>query len=221
MTGGEKERKVYRVFQDISGEYDRMNDIVSLGMHRAWKRELVDAVCARRPRRVLDVCCGTGDISLALAEALPAASVTGLDFSGEMLAVARRRQAGDLKLVNLEFLQGNAMELPFPDDAFDCVTISFGLRNLPDWGGAVRELVRVVRPGGAVWCLDAFQPDAPAVKPFYRLYFRDIVGLQGKILAGNEAAYRWLYDSTEQFLSKQALLRLFERCGLELSLIHI
>lgn len=215
MTAGEKERKVYRVFQSISGDYDRMNDVVSLGMHRTWKRELVDAVCACHPRRVLDVCCGTGDLSLALARRLPAASVTGLDFSEEMLAVARRRQAGNLKLVNLEFVRGNAMELPFEENTFDCVTISFGLRNLPDYEKAVREFVRVLRPGGTFWCLDSYKPDPPAVQPFYKFYFRDIVGLQGKLLAGNESAYRWLYDSTEQFLSKQALLRLLKHCGLE------
>ena len=107
------------------------------------------------------------------------------------------------------------MALPFAENTFDCVTISFGLRNLPDFEGAVREMVRVVRPEGSVWCLDSFQPDVPAVRPLYRLYFRDIVGLQGRVLAKNEAAYRWLYTSTEQFLSKQALLRLFSHCGLE------
>ncbi len=215
MGTSEQERTVYGVFQSISGDYDRMNDVISLGMHRTWKRELVDAVCAQRPARVLDVCCGTGDLALALARRLPAASVSGLDFSGEMLAVARRRRDEALSLVNLDLIQGSAMDLPFADNSFDCVTISFGLRNLPDFEKAVRELVRVVRPGGSVWCLDSFQPDIPAVQPLYKLYFRDLVGLQGRILAKNEAAYRWLYTSTEQFLSKQALLRLFAHCGLE------
>lgn len=211
----QREKTVHGIFQSISGGYDRMNDVISLGMHRAWKEALVDAVCARRPGRVLDVCCGTGDVALALAKRLPAASVAGLDFSENMLAQARRRKDRALTLVNLELVRGSAMDLPFPAESFDCVTISFGLRNLPDFEAAVGELVRVTRPGGAVFCLDSYQPDPPAVRPFYRLYFKRLVTLEGRLLAGSGPAYRWLYDSTASFLSKGALGELMGAQGLE------
>ena len=211
----EREEKVYDIFQSISGDYDRMNDVISLGMHRGWKRDLREAVCRRRPQRVLDVCCGTGDVALALAEALPAASVTGLDFSGEMLSVARRRRERNPRLVNLELLEGNAMALPFGEKTFDCVTISFGLRNRPDYGRAMQELVRVTRPGGAVFCLDSYRPDVPAVLPFYSIYFKRLVELEGRVLTGNGPAYRWLHDSTGQFLTKSGMRALMKGAGLE------
>jgi demethylmenaquinone methyltransferase/2-methoxy-6-polyprenyl-1,4-benzoquinol methylase len=208
---GSREEQVYDVFQSISRRYDRMNDLISLGMHRRWKRELTGKVEELRPRRVLDVCCGTGDVSIAIARTMPGAQVVGLDFSPEMLDVAGRRlEAAGLK--NVEFLQGNALALPFADGGFDCAVISFGLRNLSDYGRAVGELARVVRPGGGVFCLDSFYPQTPLVRPFYTFYFKYLVTLLG---GQDGAQYRWLYTSTRKFLAPQALAELLAAKGLE------
>lgn len=210
----EKEQMVHAVFEAISQKYDRMNDIISLGMHRGWKRALVDEMSATGPRRILDVCCGTGDLALELARKNPGATVVGLDFSGEMLRVAGERlsRAGRS---NISFVEGSAMSMPFGAGEFDCAVISFGLRNLPDYRGAVEALVRVVRPGGGVYCLDSSYPEHPFIRPFYKLYFKHVVSLLGGLLARNRAEYRWLYDSTAQFLTKGDLLRLMKDCGLE------
>ena len=211
MSKNGKEEKVYAVFERISGRYDRMNDLISLGLHRRWKGELAGRAAALEPRRVLDVCCGTGDLSLALAPAMPGAAVTGLDFSPEMLAVARKRLAAH-PADNLRFLRGNALELPFPDGSFVCAVISFGLRNLADSPRAAAELARVVRPGGWVFCLDSFYPRSPLVRPFYTLYFKHLVTLLG---GRDGAEYRWLYTSTRSFLAPAELAALFARQGLE------
>jgi demethylmenaquinone methyltransferase/2-methoxy-6-polyprenyl-1,4-benzoquinol methylase len=115
---------------------------------------------------------------------------------------------------HLEFVQGDAMKLPYEDGSFDVATISFGLRNMPDYGAVVREMVRVLRPGGKFCCLDASYPTNWFVKPFFRLYFKHIMPAMANLVAGNRAAYQWLNDSTEAFLTKPALLELMGRCGL-------
>lgn len=206
---------VHGVFESIAGGYDAANDRISLGMHRMWKRRLEDvavAACAgSEPGMVLDVCCGTGDITEQIARAHPELLVVGLDFSAGMLDVACRRVAG---LHNVVLVEGDAMELPFDDGVFDAAVISFGLRNTPDYERVVRQMARVTRAGGMVACLDASVPDAAFVRPFYRLYYKYIMTLLGGGVR-HHGEYEWLYESTQRFLSKAGLAALFGRVGLE------
>jgi demethylmenaquinone methyltransferase/2-methoxy-6-polyprenyl-1,4-benzoquinol methylase len=246
-TPQQKEAWVHQTFERISEHYDLMNDLESFGLHRAWKRALISAVKALKPQTVLDVASGTGDIALALAQAMPQAQVTGLDFSQNMLDVARKRAdivraharpaavcpaadsaappPGDATITDsattppvdsarLNFVQGNAMNMPFEDNSFDVVVISFGLRNMPDYQRSIEEMTRVLRPGGSLFCLEASYPTAPIVKPAFRLYFKHVMPLMGRIVTRKSAEYRWLNDSTELFLSKPQLVALMERCGL-------
>ena len=178
MDSMEKRRRVYGIFQGISQTYDGANRRISLGLEQSWKRGLVEAVASQVPDggAVLDVCCGTGDIAVAVARRRPDAAVTGLDFSPAMLDVARHKGAA---LENLTWREGDAMALPFGDDTFSAVAISFGLRNTPDYGAVLTEMTRVVCPGGWVYCLDSFVPDSPLIRPFYDLYFRGVMPLLG------------------------------------------
>lgn len=206
---------VHGVFESIADGYDAANARISLGMHGMWKRALCDAALkacnnSKRAGLVLDVCCGTGDITAMLAESNPEVFVAGLDFSAHMLDVARERTAG---LDNVVLIEGNAMRLPFDDNVFDACVISFGLRNTPDYERVVREMVRVTRPGGVVACLDASVPDAKAIQPFYQFYYKHVMTLLGGGLS-HRREYDWLYESTQEFLSKDELARLFEDCGL-------
>ncbi|MDR2587685.1 MAG: bifunctional demethylmenaquinone methyltransferase/2-methoxy-6-polyprenyl-1,4-benzoquinol methylase UbiE [Coriobacteriales bacterium] len=211
----EKEAWVYQTFERISGHYDFMNDLESFGLHRAWKHHLVKAVRALAPQQVLDVASGTGDIALALVRTNPQAQVTGFDFSESMLEVARKRAN---KLAhppdNLRFVQGNALDMPFEDESFDVVTISFGLRNMSDYQRVCEEMVRVLKPGGTLLCLEASYPTAALVKPAFRLYFRHIMPAMATLITRKPAEYRWLNDSTEAFLSKPQLVYLLQSCGL-------
>lgn len=206
---------VHGVFESIASGYDAANDRISLGMHRLWKRALVDAAlkpCAnpKRAGLVLDLCCGTGDITAMLAQRDPGVMVCGLDFSASMLDVARQRVSA---LDNVMLVEGNAMQLPFDDGTFDSTVISFGLRNTPDYHRVIDEMVRVTRPGGVVACLDASVPDSSLVQPFYQFYYKNVMTLLGGGISHRDE-YDWLYESTQEFLRKDELARLFEDCGL-------
>ncbi len=210
----DKEKKVYEVFQNISEDYDKMNDIISLKQHRKWKGNLIRKISAQKYTSILDICCGTGDISLLLAQKNPQAQIYGLDFSENMLAVAQRRKQNGHH-TNVQFCQGNAMQLPYADQLFDCTTISFGLRNVPDYEQVLREMYRILKPGGMLYCLDSSYPTSPIIKPFFKLYFKFIMPGFGKFFAHHKKEYQWLNDSTEQFLSKKELAALLEKVGFQ------
>ena len=203
---------VYEIFQTLAPRYDRANARISLGLEQGWKKLLVKRLLAEigAGQQALDVCCGTGDIAIALAGGKPEICVTGLDFSPAMLEVAGQKGKG---IPNLHWVQGDAMQLPFPDGTFDAACISFGLRNTPDYRRVLREMKRVVRPGGKVYCLDSFVPDNPVILPAYRLYFRHVMPLLGGGRRYREQ-YTWLYQSTEQFPRRRELMGQFARTGL-------
>ena len=209
-----KADRVHGVFQRIAGGYDRANDRISLGMQKRWKRMLTGRIIKGAPWeiRLLDVCCGTGDIALRIARKREDIQVTGVDFSSAMLRIARRKRDRE-GLSQAMFLEADAMSLPFPEDSFAAATISFGLRNTADYMQVLKEMVRVVRPGGCIYCLDSFVPEHGWVRPFYRLYFHKLMPLLGggrKYLQD----YRWLSESTEKFLQPTELMHLFRRAGL-------
>ncbi len=212
-TSETKSEKVYRIFEEISQNYDEANERISAGQHQKWKKELVSHVIRHTcgEGSVLDLCCGTGDIALALARDCPHLSLTGVDFSPSMLSVAKKKSAGER---NVTWIQADAMKLPFEDGIFSSAVISFGLRNTPDYGQVMSEMARVTRPGGLVCCMDASMPDSPAVLPFFKLYFGKVMPVLG---GGKDkmADYIWLHDSTEQFLSKKQLCDLFRDVGLQ------
>lgn len=212
MAEPSKREKVYQVFQHISSSYDEANKRISLGMEGRWKQQLIDAITKRaEPNgQVLDVCCGTGDIAIAIAAVRPDLTVTGLDFSPAMLQTARQKSR---RLDNVSWYEGDAMTLPFPDNTFASACISFGLRNTSDYRQVLCEMTRVVRPGGWVYCLDSFVPDSPLIRPFYALYFRGIMPFLGGGIRHRQE-YLWLWQSTREFLRKRQLLALFREVGL-------
>lgn len=209
----EREQRVYAIFQSIACGYDRANQRISLGRHVSWKRAAVCSIIGGIPRygKTLDLCCGTGDMTALFLEQTPDLRVTGLDFSPNMLDTARRRFDGDLRV---ELIQGNAMSLPFEDESFDAAVISFALRNTGDYGRVLDEMVRVVRRGGAVCCVDSFRPESKLIQPFYDLYFSGLMPLIGGGLA-HRKEYHWLSDSTKAFLSADGLSVLMREKGLK------
>lgn len=220
MSPQDKQDKVFGVFEKIAGGYDRANVRISLGMQTMWKRMLIrgivsyaEMIDADRKVRILDLCTGTGDIALGVAKAMPEAKVTGMDFSPAMLRVAARkgRKSG---CSSIRWRRGNAMEIPCGDGYFDAVSISFGLRNCADTDQVLREIFRVLRPGGKMFCLDSFVPDSALVRPFYGLYFGRIMPLIG----GGKACrseYEWLQESTQHFLRAEQLADRMRAAGFE------
>ncbi|RKQ37663.1 demethylmenaquinone methyltransferase [Oceanobacillus halophilus] len=213
MQEQSKEERVHHVFEKIYKNYDSMNSIISFQRHKAWRKDVMKRVKVEKGTKALDVCCGTGDWSISLSEAVgDNGKVVGLDFSQNMLSIAKKKKE-ELQLENLELIHGNAMELPFEDNSFDYVTIGFGLRNVPDYMTVLKEMYRVVKPGGKVVCLETSQPTAIGFKQLYFFYFRFIMPLFGRIFAKSYQEYAWLNESTRTFPNKKKLKKMFLEAG--------
>ncbi|TDM13313.1 demethylmenaquinone methyltransferase [Macrococcus lamae] len=210
-TQEEKTELVHGVFENISARYDRLNDIISFNQHKSWRKKVMKRMAVKSGAKALDICCGTGDWTIQLARAVgKSGQVTGLDFSANMLKVAEEKTR---QINNISLIQGNAMELPFPDNQFDYVTIGFGLRNVPDYLQVLKEMHRVVKPGGMVVCLETSDPTMPVFKQGYQVYFKFIMPLFGKIFAKSMKEYSWLQQSAFNFPGKFELAKLFAEAG--------
>jgi demethylmenaquinone methyltransferase/2-methoxy-6-polyprenyl-1,4-benzoquinol methylase len=195
---------VRAMFDRIAPVYDVMNRVMTAGLDQRWRRTAVEAVVGPGDR-VLDACCGTGD--LALAAEREGGVVTGLDFSPRMLERARRKSG------TVEWVEGDVLALSFEDGSFDAATVGFGVRNVADLPGAVAELRRVLRPGGRLAILEITQPTG-ALRPFFSLWFDRIVPLLGRVLPGG-SAYTYLPASVRRFPDAPSLARLLESTGFE------
>ncbi len=210
-----KEERVHSVFEKIYQNYDQMNSVISFQRHKAWRKETMKRMQVKPGQKALDVCCGTADWSIALAnEVGPNGEVFGLDFSENMLKVGKQK-VENLGLANVTLLHGNAMELPFEENTFDFVTIGFGLRNVPDYMQVLKEMNRVLKPGGKAVCLETSQPTAPVFKQFFTIYFRYIMPLFGKVFAKSYKEYSWLQESARNFPGMKELAKMFEKAGFE------
>jgi demethylmenaquinone methyltransferase/2-methoxy-6-polyprenyl-1,4-benzoquinol methylase len=199
------------MFDRIADRYDLMNSVMTAGMHHRWRERAADLARVGPGDAALDVCCGTGDLALALARRVgPAGRVVGLDFSAPMLALARAK-ASDVPFV--EWLQGNALELPFADGQFDAATVGFGARNVVDLQRGIAEMARVVRPGGRVVILEITTPRRPPLSWFYSVWFDRIVPVLGTI-AGDRDAYTYLPSSVRRFPPAHELAALMHATGL-------
>jgi demethylmenaquinone methyltransferase / 2-methoxy-6-polyprenyl-1,4-benzoquinol methylase len=208
-----KEERVHHVFEKISDSYDKMNSVISFQQHINWRKDTMKKMNVKRGSKALDVCCGTADWTIALAEAVgPAGEVTGLDFSQNMLNVGIEKVKG-LGLKQVQLIHGNAMELPFEDNSFDYVTIGFGLRNVPDYLQVLKEMYRVVKPGGIAVCLETSQPTLIGYRQLFYFYFRFIMPLFGKLFAKSYKEYSWLQESARDFPGMKELAKMFEQAG--------
>jgi demethylmenaquinone methyltransferase / 2-methoxy-6-polyprenyl-1,4-benzoquinol methylase len=193
---------VREMFDRIAPVYDFMNRAMTFGLDTRWRRMTATAV-VRRDDRVLDVCCGTGDLALADLEA--GGRVVGLDFSERMLARARQKSSA------IEWVRGDATALPFPGESFEAVTVGFGIRNLADMERGLAELARVLTPGGRVGCLEITRPRG-LLRPFFRAWFDGLVPLAGRVLPGGRA-YTYLPASVRRFPGPEDLAAAVERAG--------
>jgi demethylmenaquinone methyltransferase / 2-methoxy-6-polyprenyl-1,4-benzoquinol methylase len=203
---------VQGMFDRITRRYDLMNRLMTGGRDVAWRREAAHIAIGSGAERALDVATGTGDLALELRrQGVP--MVTGLDFSGEMIAAAeeKRRQHG---VSGVTFLQGNAMDMPFPDGSFDALTIAWGLRNLPDYEQGIREMSRVLRPEGRLVILEMTPLANETLRKAFNLYFHNVVPVLGGIVSGDRDAYRYLPDSVGAFPPADELAGMMRASGL-------
>jgi len=216
VEAGEKAGMVAEVFHSVAGKYDLMNDLMSFGVHRLWKRFTIERSGVRAGQRVLDLAGGTGDLARAFARRVgPGGEVVLADINQSMLEVGRDK-LDDLGVVgNLRYVQANAECLPFPDDHFDAISIAFGLRNVTDKNAALASMYRVLRPGGRLLVLEFSKPVAPGLGKLYDSYSFTALPAMGRLVAGDADSYRYLAESIRMHPDQQTLLGMMEAAGFE------
>ncbi len=205
----DKAQFVRQGFDSIAPRYDLLNDIMTLGMHRAWKRRAVDLLRCQPGAQVLDLCSGTGDLARIAAKRIPQATLTAMDFSLQMMAQGRARTQG----APIDWSGADATNLPFGANQFDGALVGFGLRNVTSIEAALREALRVLKPGARLVNLDTAGAELSLLGPLLRLHMNVMVPVLGTMLAGSHSMYNYLSTSAAGFETPQELKALFERCG--------
>ena len=212
----DKARQVRGVFDSVAARYDLMNDLMSAGVHRLWKRFTLALANLRPGQQALDVAGGSGDLAAGLARQVGSRGLVVLtDINGAMLRRGRDRLIDAGHAGNVACVQANAESLPFRDSIFDCVTIGFGLRNVTDKAAALASMRRVLKPGGQLLVLEFSQPTVAAIKPLYDAYSFRVLPLLGRVVAGDEASYRYLAESIRMHPDQETLLKMMRDAGLE------
>ena len=210
--GDQRAAKVNALFTRIARRSDLINDLQSFGLHRFWKRRVIELSGARPGQRALDVCCGTGDLAFALARR--GAETTGLDFTQSMLDVAATRSRPAKAGGPVRFLRGDAQQLPFAENTFDIVTVGYGLRNLASWETGLAEMRRVARPGGRLLVLDFGKPDCGLWRRLYFAYLRLLVPLLGRGFCGDARAYAYILESLLHYPAQHGVAARMTELGL-------
>jgi len=217
VAGEQRAARVGDLFGAIAPRYDLINDLQSFGLHRLWKRRLIGLARVVPGERALDLCCGTGDVAIALARS--GARVAGADFSAPMLAMAAGRGAKSREsgrgpaAESLALVRGDSLKIPFADSSFDVVTMSYGLRNLASVEGGLAEMLRVARPAGRLLVLDFGKPQNPLWRSLYFFHLRFIVPQFGRWFIGNADAYAYILESLEHYPAQEGVARRMKELG--------
>ncbi|TVQ89781.1 MAG: bifunctional demethylmenaquinone methyltransferase/2-methoxy-6-polyprenyl-1,4-benzoquinol methylase UbiE [Chromatiaceae bacterium] len=213
---GEKQERVRAVFDSVATRYDLMNDLMSLGIHRLWKRRTIELAGVRRGQRVLDLAAGTGDLAERFASIVgPDGAVIMSDINEAMLGQGRSRLVSAGVIGNLDYVLANAERLPFADHSFDCVSIGFGLRNVTHKQYALNEMFRVLRPGGRALVLEFSHPTVRPLARAYDLYSFTVLPTLGRLVTGDADSYRYLAESIRMHPDQETLREMMEQAGLE------
>ena len=209
---GSKKKQVEQMFDNISHKYDFLNHFLSMGIDKGWRRKIIRMMQADKPRDILDVATGTGDLAVLEAQKIPGARVTGFDLSQGMLDVAAEK-VRKLGLDNVELIRGDAENMPFPDNAFDAITVAFGVRNFENLEKGLAEMLRVLRPGGKAYILEFSQPERFPFKQAYGFYSKTLLPFFGKVISGDSSAYTYLPESISVFPYGTDMMNILKKIG--------
>jgi demethylmenaquinone methyltransferase/2-methoxy-6-polyprenyl-1,4-benzoquinol methylase len=202
------------VFHSVASRYDLMNDLMSGGIHRIWKRFTIELSGVRKGNSVLDIAGGTGDLAARFADIVgPGGRVVLADINDSMLQVGRDKLLDNGRQANLEFVQADAQYLPFPDDSFDCITIAFGLRNVTDKDTALRSMLRVLKPGGRLLILEFSKPENQLLSKAYDTYSFRVLPMMGRLVANDSDSYQYLAESIRMHPDQDTLKDMMEDAG--------
>ncbi len=216
VSPSEKTKKVTEVFRSVADNYNIMNDLMSLGIHRLWKRKTIELSGARKGHKILDLAGGTGDLAKRFSTIVGATGQVILaDINAAMLKNGRASLIDHGVLGNVDYVQANAECLPFPENYFDCMTIAFGLRNVTDKDAALRSMYRVLKPGGKCLILEFSKPTFPGLKPIYDAYSFSILPFLGKVIAKDAESYKYLAESIRMHPDQKSLQHMMENAGFD------
>jgi demethylmenaquinone methyltransferase/2-methoxy-6-polyprenyl-1,4-benzoquinol methylase len=218
---GEKEGLVAGVFNSVASKYDIMNDVMSFGVHRIWKKIAMQHTGLKAGDQALDVAGGTGDLTMYMAQQVgPSGKVIISDINAAMLNEGRKRLLDKGYGSNIEFVEANAENLPFADNSFDCITIAFGLRNVTHQDKALASMYRVLKPGGRLLILEFSKPVTPLLSRAYDMYSFNILPRMGKLIANDEKSYRYLAESIRMHPDQETLKQMMQQAGFERCTYH-
>jgi demethylmenaquinone methyltransferase/2-methoxy-6-polyprenyl-1,4-benzoquinol methylase len=212
----DKAKRVRGVFDSVAGNYDLMNDLMSMGVHRLWKRFAVELAGVRSGQKILDLASGTGDLAARFSGLVGAEGLVVMsDINAAMLNEGRSRMVDNGHIGNIQYSQINAEQIPFPDNTFDCITIGFGLRNVTDKQAALNSMYRALKPGGRLLVLEFSHPTTRPLQSIYDLYSFKLLPLMGKLVAKDEDSYRYLAESIRMHPDQDSLKEMFVSAGFE------
>ena len=208
-----KKKQVEQMFDNISGNYDGLNRIISLGSDKKWRKKVVKMVAERKPDSILDIATGTGDLAIKFASKTNASKIIGLDLSDGMLSIARKKVLDTPLAKKVQFVQGDSEALPFENNTFDAITVSFGIRNFEDLEKGLSEIHRVLKPKGLFVILETSVPSKAPFKQGYHFYSKTILPLIGKIFSKDKVAYSYLSESASVFPNGEVLNNILRKIG--------
>tara|TARA_B100001146_G_C16154119_1_gene422586 strand:+ start:256 stop:1029 length:774 start_codon:yes stop_codon:yes gene_type:complete len=208
-----KKKQVEQMFDTISENYDGLNRVISLGSDIKWRKKVIKMVAEKKPRTILDIATGTGDLAIQFAEKISAEKIVGLDLSEGMLSVARKKVSGKEISEKIEFVQADSEALPFEDNTFDAITVSFGIRNFENLEKGLSEIFRVLKKGGIFVILETSVPSKFPFKQGYYFYSKNILPLVGKMFSKDKVAYKYLSESASVFPHGEALNNILRKIG--------
>jgi len=208
-----KKNQVRQMFNNIAGRYDFLNRFLSLGIDRGWRKKAIALIRAQSQPRILDIASGTGDLAIEMAQQIKGARVTGLDLAPEMLRIGRQKAQKKQLSSSITFVEGDAENLPFQDNTFEVITVAFGVRNFEQPEKGLKEMNRVLKPGGQLIILEFSKTESRVFKGLFNFYFKYILPKIGRLLSRDAKAYQYLYESVQAFPSGNEFLKMLNRNG--------